>query len=214
LNIDDDVRQRAPYKRWVFVLFACLTLLNTAWITIHMVIHMAVALHNQPANSALSVPPTSMPVQNQPVVAAAQSQPNTNAAAPQPTNPTAQSSSGDSSAQNQPADASNTTYTAIISCGASGFSNINALACFAGEPSTQIELTNGGNYGLYQSYQISSLGTTTARGLEIRLRHSFQLKAQNAAPHLILGVQIINNQTGEQMFGKQVAQFGVIDISN
>jgi hypothetical protein len=109
------------------------------------------------------------------------------------------------------------TYTAIVSCGMSGDQNINVLGCFAGNnkgsPDTEIEITNDGKYGLYKAYQISSLGTMTQRGLEIKLSSHFDLTAQNSSNVLILGVRIIDDSTGQQVFIKQVSQFGVIKIS-
>ena len=49
-------------------------------------------------------------------------------------------------------------YYVVVSCGFNG-NHMNILACFAGDIDTEIELTNGRDYGLYQAYQISQLGT-------------------------------------------------------
>ena len=198
-------QQSTPCKKWVFVLFACLTLLNTMWIVIHVAIRTYAVMHSQSANGPSTVQPPSFPAQSQPVVPKVQPQPATNAAEPQST---------DTPVSSQAVDDSNATYIAIISCGASGYTNLNALACFAGTPSTEIELTNGDNYGLYKPYQINSLGTSTERGLEIHLQHHFSIKAQNSSTNLILGLRVVNEKTGQQLFGKQVTQFGVIDVSN
>jgi hypothetical protein len=105
-------------------------------------------------------------------------------------------------------------FTAVISCGMSGNQNLNVLGCFAGDPGTEIELHNGDQYGLYKAYQIPQLGTMTDRGLEIKLQGSFQLVAQNSSRNLILGVRILADGTGQQVFAKQVSQFGTIDVSN
>jgi RNA polymerase subunit RPABC4/transcription elongation factor Spt4 len=114
------------------------------------------------------------------------------------------------------AEDSNQTYTAIISCGMSGFENINVLGCFTESHGieTELELKNGNEYGLYKVYQINSLGRTTDRGLEIKLHNHFQIKAQNASEHLILGLRIINEKDGSQVFAKQVSQYGAILVSN
>ncbi|MDE1162554.1 MAG: DUF4878 domain-containing protein [Acidobacteriaceae bacterium] len=103
---------------------------------------------------------------------------------------------------------------AVISCGMNGFQNLNAMACFAGETSTEVELQNGSQYGLYKSYQLGTIGQQTFRGLEIHLNNTFDLKAQNASPSLILGIRIFDAKTGRVMFQKQVSRFGVIEISN
>ena len=105
-------------------------------------------------------------------------------------------------------------YYLVLSCGFNG-NHINILACFAGRYNdTEIELTNGRDYGLYQSYQISELGKEYRDGLHINLRSTFDFKAQNSSDSLILGAKVFSRASGEVLFQKQVSQYGVIRVSN
>jgi hypothetical protein len=112
-------------------------------------------------------------------------------------------------------DTTNDTYTAYISCGMDGFENMNTLACFTNHGTdTTLELHNGTAYGLYKVYDLNSIGANTPQGFTIRLQHSFALTAQNASDMLKLGVRIYNNRTRQQVFVKQVSEFGVINVSS
>ena len=104
-------------------------------------------------------------------------------------------------------------YYVVVSCGFNG-DHMNILACFAGDVDTEIELTNGRDYGLYQAYQISQLGTEYRDGLHINLRSTFDFKAQNSADGLILGAKVFSRAGGDVLFQKQVSRFGVIRVSN
>jgi len=105
-------------------------------------------------------------------------------------------------------------YYLVLSCGFNG-NHINILACFAGRYNdTEIELTNGRDYGLYQPYQISGLGKAYSDGLHINLRSTFDFTAQNSADSLILGAKVFSRASGEVLFQKQVSQYGVIRVSN
>jgi hypothetical protein len=88
------------------------------------------------------------------------------------------------------------------------------LACFAGRVDTEIELSNGRDYGLYKSYQISELGKEYRDGLHINLRSTFDFKAQNSSDDLILGAKVFSRASGEVLFQKQVSKYGVIRVSN
>jgi len=104
-------------------------------------------------------------------------------------------------------------YYVVVSCGFRG-DHINILACFAGNVDTEIELSNGRDYGLYKSYQISELGKEYRDGLHINLRSTFNFKAQNSSGDLILGAKVFSRASGEVLFQKQVSKYGVIRVSN
>ena len=105
-------------------------------------------------------------------------------------------------------------YYVVVSCGFSG-NHINIMACFSGTYSnTEIELTNGRDYGLYQIHQISRLGKEYTDGLHINLRSSFEFKAQNSSENLILGAKVFSRASGDVLFEKQVSRFGTISVNN
>jgi hypothetical protein len=104
-------------------------------------------------------------------------------------------------------------YYVVVSCGFRG-DHLNILACFAGRVDTEIELSNGRDYGLYKSYQISELGKEYRDGLHINLRSTFDFKAQNSSDDLILGAKVFSRASGEVLFQKQVSKYGVIRVSN
>ena len=77
-------------------------------------------------------------------------------------------------------------YTAVITCGMNGFDNINLLACLGGDVGTEIEINNGGDYGMYKVYNLPSDWQTTSRGVEIPLARNFSIKMQNSNENLII----------------------------
>ena len=105
-------------------------------------------------------------------------------------------------------------YYVVVSC-SFGRNHLNIMACFSGTYSnTEIELTNGRDYGLYQIHQISRLGKEYTDGLHINLRSSFEFKAQNSSENLILGAKVFSRASGDVLFEKQVSRFGTIMVSN
>ncbi len=104
-------------------------------------------------------------------------------------------------------------YTAVLNCGMNGFDNINLMACMGGDVGTEIELNNNGQYGLYKVYNLPSDWQQTERGVEIPLAKTFGLKMQNSSENLTMGLRIFDN-SGNILFQKQVAQWGVITVSN
>ena len=50
--------------------------------------------------------------------------------------------------------------------------------------------------------------------LEINLKESFKIYAQNSAKSLVLSLKIIDNATGATVFEDSASQYGVISISN
>ena len=108
-------------------------------------------------------------------------------------------------------------FTAIISCAMSGQSHLNIIPCFAKSKygaETELEVRNGETYALYKFYNLSEAGRETYDGLEIPLKRSFNIQAQNANETLLLTVQIIDNGTGDVIYTDAASQYGVINISN
>jgi hypothetical protein len=107
-------------------------------------------------------------------------------------------------------------YYAVITCGMQN-QHINIIACFSGRHvGTELEIKNGGEYNLYQVQDLmgGNVGRETGDGFIIDLRQSFQLKAQNSADNLILGIKIFKRGGDEVVFQKKVSKFGVISVRN
>ena len=107
-------------------------------------------------------------------------------------------------------------YTAILSCGM-GDSHINIAACFVEEKysvPTELKINNGGNNRLYKPWNLREAGRETNRGLEIDLKRSFSINAQNSSSNLTLGITIIENSSGEVTYSDSVGKFGVINVGN
>jgi len=108
-------------------------------------------------------------------------------------------------------------YYAVIYCGMQN-RHIHLIHCFAGDGlrgiDTQLELTNGRDYNLYQHFDMMNekLWKRTSDGNLINLRQSFELRAQNASKDLLLGVKIIKRRTEEVVFQKKVGYLDVISI--
>jgi len=108
-------------------------------------------------------------------------------------------------------------YYAVIFCGIQN-QHFGLVHCFAGDfngRDTQLELTNGKDYNLYQHYDMMTgkLWKPTTDGNIINLRQSFELRAQNASKDVLLGVKIINRRTDAVVFEKKVGYRGVISIN-
>lgn len=104
-------------------------------------------------------------------------------------------------------------YTAVLSCGVNGFENLNLLGCMTGDVGSEIELNNGGNYGLYKAYNLPNEWEHTERGVEIRLAKNFSIKMQNSNKYNLMGLRVFDNK-GNVLFQKQVSQWGVISLNN
>ena len=104
-------------------------------------------------------------------------------------------------------------YFAVISC---GFTNqhINILSCFGGRVGSEIELRNGGAYGLYKINQIYNLGKESREGFVIDLKSNFAIKAQNSSDTLILGMKIYRRTDKSLLYNKQGAQWGTLMYKN
>ena len=108
-------------------------------------------------------------------------------------------------------------YTATLTCGMGGGDHINIFGCFAGGSNgadTELEITNGQNYQMYKVYNLGQAGNEYKTGLEINLRDSFKIFAQNSAEYLVLSLKIIDNATGATLYQDSAAQYGVINVSN
>jgi len=109
-------------------------------------------------------------------------------------------------------------YTATLTCGMGGGDHINIFGCFAGSGSygadTELEITNGQNYQMYKVYNLGQAGNEYSTGLEINLKESFKIFAQNSAEYLVLSLKIIDNATGATLYQDSAAQYGVISITN
>lgn len=100
-------------------------------------------------------------------------------------------------------------YVAFISCGMNG-GHIATPACFA---DTDLELRNGSAYGLYKIYALDQAGVETNRGLMIKLRRSFSIRAQNSDDTLVLGVEVQDAATRQVLFQQQAGQFRTIRVA-
>jgi hypothetical protein len=104
-------------------------------------------------------------------------------------------------------------FTAVMTCGVSGFEHINLMACMGGRVGSEIELRNGDSYGLYKIHNIPNEWQQTDRGVEVPLTNNFTIKMQNSSESLIMGLRVFDNN-GNILFQQQVSQWGVIAISN
>jgi len=105
-------------------------------------------------------------------------------------------------------------YKAVLVCGQP---YITILACFGGDVGTEIELTNGEDYGMYTVNDIASGragGKMTNEGYVIELRESFELKVQNSSDSLILNMKVFDQASGEKLFEKSAGHFGAISVKN
>ena len=104
-------------------------------------------------------------------------------------------------------------YTAILTCGLGGNDHINIVACFSGGSSgvdTTLEIMNGQNYQMYKPFNINQAGEQYREGLEINLKDSFSLFAQNSSRNLILSLEIIDNETGMSLYKDSASQYEVV----
>jgi hypothetical protein len=101
-----------------------------------------------------------------------------------------------------------------VTCGTNG-QHFGLGPCFIGEYSTtEIELQNGSEYGLYVGHQVGRVGKEYSDGLKINLRANFNFIAQNSADYLILGVKVFDRRSGTIVFQKQASQYRTIRVSN
>jgi hypothetical protein len=108
-------------------------------------------------------------------------------------------------------------FKAVIKCHI-GDLNQSVAMCLAGDGAkTEIELRNGDEYAAFSNIDVirRRLGEENrGREIEVQLRSSFELKAQNSDSKRLLTVQIFDQATGEQVFEQSAAQYEVVGISN
>jgi len=104
-------------------------------------------------------------------------------------------------------------YYMVVTCGRDG-QHFGLGPCFIGDyTTTEIELQNGSEYGLYVGHQVGRVGKEYSDGLRINLRSRFDFKAQNSHDYLILGVKVFRRINDQQTFHKEVSQYGIIRVN-
>ena len=106
-------------------------------------------------------------------------------------------------------------YTATLICGMND-RHINIMACMSGRGSlkSQLELSNGSQYKMYQPWEVTQVGRETSEGVVIPLRSDFKVKIQNVDDTLLLSLKVVSNASGKVVFNKTVSRFGVILVEN
>ena len=107
-------------------------------------------------------------------------------------------------------------FTATINCGMNG-RHINIMACMSGSGSikSQLELTNGSEYKMFQAWDVAQqAGRETSEGVVIPLRSRFKIKIQNVTDTLILTVKVVNNATGSVAYTQSAAKYGTVFVGN
>ena len=86
-------------------------------------------------------------------------------------------------------------------------------ACFSGGQygaDTELELTNGSQYGMYKAYQLYQLGQETTQGLVLSLKKNFNIKAQNSSSNLLLSLVIKERSSGRIIYQKSASKYGLV----
>jgi preprotein translocase subunit SecB len=96
--------------------------------------------------------------------------------------------------------------------------HMTITACFSGEYGS-LEIRNGNEYGLYKIVQIINGMIPNSNeqrdGLVVNLRNNFEINARNGEQkNIILGVKVIQRNSGNVVFQKQVDNFGSIRVKN
>lgn len=76
-----------------------------------------------------------------------------------------------------------------------------------------LEVRNGSEYGLYKICFVEQVGVETNRGLLIKLRRSFAIRAQYSDDTLVLGVEVQDAATRRVLFKQQAGQNRTIRVS-
>lgn len=106
-------------------------------------------------------------------------------------------------------------YIATFTCSI-GNNILNLAPCLQSSngTKTELELTNGADYGLYNIIDYTKIGKDTNEGVIVPLRANFEIKIQNARESNKLTLTIKKTDTGEQIFIKSVAGWGKIKVGN
>ena len=100
-------------------------------------------------------------------------------------------------------------FYAVITCG----EYFPVHACFSGRIKTELELTNGNDYRMYQLIDIMQIPQDQA-GISFNLRDKFKLQMQNSSGDLLLNLKIYDRVTNQIVFQKSASQFGLISFSS
>lgn len=105
-------------------------------------------------------------------------------------------------------------YTAVISCSIGESAPVTLNACFVSKyTQTELEIKNGTEYRMFTPHDLFDAGQITEQGLEVPLRSSFSIAAQNAGEGLLLTLRIVNNSSGKTEYKKSAAQFGLVKVA-
>lgn len=104
-------------------------------------------------------------------------------------------------------------YEAVITCKIYG-NNTSIDYCLRQSDyysrNTQLEIQNGDNYGMYQYWDISRIGSQQHDGFHIQLGNKFALSIQNSNELATLNLKIKNIKNDNIIFNKSAAQYGEI----
>ena len=107
-------------------------------------------------------------------------------------------------------------FYAVLSCGLQG-SHTAIAACFNGgrmASATTLELENGDDYRMYAFHELDRAGREGRAGLNIPLRETFRIQAQNSSPNLLLTLTVYERATGNTVFRRSAQQYGVLSVRN
>ncbi len=84
----------------------------------------------------------------------------------------------------------------------------------SGSLKSQLEIANGSDYKMYQSWEVGQAGRETGDGLVIALRPNFRMNIQNVHDSLILSLKIVSTASGQVVYNQSAARFGVVAARN
>jgi hypothetical protein len=83
-----------------------------------------------------------------------------------------------------------------------------------GSLKSELELTNGSQYKMYQPWEVREVGRETPEGVVIALRSNHKIKLQNVDNTLILSMKVVANATGRVVYNKSASRFGLVYHEN
>ena len=106
-------------------------------------------------------------------------------------------------------------FEALLTCkhGSSSFPLQACMMSSRGSLQTELELTNGKEYGMFKAHDLRRVGRDLGNGFLIPLRRKFSLTAQNASEDFILSVKIRETGTDTVRYERAVSKFGVIKVA-
>lgn len=106
-------------------------------------------------------------------------------------------------------------YTAVISCEFQDRPIKNIAACFADKSNgTELTIRNGNDLRIYKYYEIGRLVNQENNGINIPLRKSFEIKAQNSSENYILTLTLVNTSTGVQLNKQAAGMWKIVNMKN